>query len=103
MAFDSVVLPLSTRVTTSGETLHAILQMTKKKPEIEIPIQMLKIDKIAWELWEITQQRTDEVSVQKLRENHETIQQLTSRLQQMQEQMNSMNGSGRFSRCGIKL
>ena len=32
--------------------------------------------------------------MQKLRENHETIQQLTSQLQQMQEQMNSMNDSG---------
>ena len=33
--------------------------------------------------------RIDEVSVQKkLRENHETIQQLTSQLQHMQEQMN---------------
>ena len=42
------------------------------------------------------EQRTDEVSVQKLRENHETIQQLTSQLQQMQEQMNSMNDSGDF-------
>ena len=39
--------------------------------------------------------RTDEVSVQKLRENHETVQQLTSQLQQMQEQ-NSMNDSGDF-------
>ena len=34
--------------------------------------------------------------MQKLRENHETIQQLTSQLQQMQEQMNSMNVSGDF-------
>ena len=32
--------------------------------------------------------RVDEVSVQKLRENHETIQQLTSQLQQTREQMN---------------
>ena len=40
------------------------------------------------------EQRVDEVSMQKLRENHETIQQLTSQLQQMQEQMNSMNESG---------
>ena len=38
----------------------------------------------------------DEVSVQMLRVNHETIQQLTSQLQQMQEQMNSLNGSGDF-------
>ena len=37
------------------------------------------------------EQRIDEVSVQNLRENHETIQQLTSQLQQMQEQMNSMS------------
>ena len=32
----------------------------------------------------------------KLRENHETIQQLTSQLQQMQEQRNSANDSGDF-------
>ena len=38
--------------------------------------------------------RVDEVSVQKFREIHETIQQFTSQLQQTQEQMNSMNGSG---------
>ena len=38
--------------------------------------------------------RVDEVSVQKLRENHETIQKLTSQLQEMHEQMNSMNDSG---------
>ena len=36
----------------------------------------------------------DEVSVQKLRENHETIQKLTSQFQEMQEQMNSINDSG---------
>ena len=42
------------------------------------------------------EQRIDEVSVQILREHHETIQQLTSQLQQMQEQMNSMNDSGDF-------
>ena len=40
--------------------------------------------------------RVDEVSVQKLREIHETIQQLPSQLQQMQEQMNTMNDSGDF-------
>ena len=40
--------------------------------------------------------RVDEVSVQKLRENHETSQQLTSQLQQTQEQMNSMSDSGDF-------
>ena len=34
--------------------------------------------------------------MQKLRENHETIQQLTSQLQQMQEQMNSINDSVDF-------
>ena len=40
--------------------------------------------------------RVDEVSVQKLSENRETIQQVTSQLQQMQEQMNSVNDSGDF-------
>ena len=34
--------------------------------------------------------------MQKLRENHETIQQLTSQLQQMQEQTNSVSDSGDF-------
>ena len=47
--------------------------------------------------------RVDEVSVQKLREKHETIQKLTSLLQEMQEQMNSMNDSGDFQKSGIKL
>ena len=41
-------------------------------------------------------QQVDEMSIQKYRENHETIQQLTSQLQQLQEQMNSMNSSGEF-------
>ena len=41
-------------------------------------------------------QQFDEFLMQKLRENHETIQQLTSHLQQMQEQMNSLNDSGDF-------
>ena len=40
--------------------------------------------------------RVDEVSVQKWREKHETTQKLTSQLQEMQEQMNSMNDSGEF-------
>ena len=34
--------------------------------------------------------------MKKSRENHETIQQLTSQVQQMQEQMDSMNDSGGF-------
>ena len=41
-------------------------------------------------------QQVDEFSVQKLRENRETIQQLTFQLQQMHEQMNSMSSSGEF-------
>ena len=42
------------------------------------------------------EQRIDEVSVPKLRENRETIQQLTSQLQQMEDQTNSMNDSRAF-------
>ena len=34
--------------------------------------------------------------MQKLRESHETIQRLTSQMQEVQEQMNSMNDSGEF-------
>ena len=48
------------------------------------------------EIQRAQEHRVDEVSLQKLRENHETIQQPTSQLQQMQEQMNSMNDSGDF-------
>ena len=44
----------------------------------------------------VPQLPVDEVSVEILRENHETIQQFTSQFQQMQEQMNSMNDSGDF-------
>ena len=40
--------------------------------------------------------RVDEVSMHTLRDNHETIQKLTSQLQEMQEQMNSMSDSGEF-------
>ena len=40
--------------------------------------------------------RVDEFSVQKFRERHETIQRLTSQMQEMQEQMNSMSDSGEF-------
>ena len=40
--------------------------------------------------------RVDEFSVQKVKESHETIEMLTSQMQQMQEQMNSVNDSGEF-------
>ena len=43
-----------------------------------------------------SRQRIEEVSAQKLKENHETILQLTSQLQKMQEQMISMNCSLEF-------
>ena len=46
--------------------------------------------------------RVDEVSVQKLRENHETIQRLTSQLQEMQDQMNSMNDWGELQEVESK-
>ena len=38
----------------------------------------------------------DEFSVQKLRESHETIQRLTSQVQELQERMNYLNDSGEF-------
>ena len=40
--------------------------------------------------------RVNEVSLQKLRQNHHTIQKLTFQLQEMQEQMNCMTDSGVF-------
>ena len=42
--------------------------------------------------------RIDQISVQKLKENHEAIQKLTSQLQEMQEQMNSMSDSENFKK-----
>ena len=40
--------------------------------------------------------RVDEISVQKLKENRETIQKLSSQLREMQDQMNSLSDSGEF-------
>ena len=48
------------------------------------------------ELTRAQELQVDEVSGRKLREDHETIQKLTSQLQSLQEQMNSMNDSGEF-------
>ena len=42
--------------------------------------------------------RVDDVLVQKLRENLETIRKLTSQLKEMQEQMNSMSDSEIFQK-----
>ena len=38
----------------------------------------------------------DEFSVQKLAESHDTIQKLTSQIQELQERVNCMNDSGKF-------
>ena len=40
--------------------------------------------------------RVGKFSVQKLRESHDTIQKLTSQLQELQERVNCMNDSGEF-------
>ena len=40
--------------------------------------------------------RVDEFSVQKLRENHDTIQRLTSQMQQFEERANCLKDSGEF-------
>ena len=56
-----------------------------------------------WERMKKAQElRVDEFSVQTLRESHETIQRLTSQMQEMQEQMNSMNDTRGTSRSGIE-
>ena len=53
------------------------------------------------------QVQVHECSIQKLRKNHETIQQLTFQLKQIQEQMNSINSPGEFqdieSNCSGRL
>ena len=48
--------------------------------------------------------RVDELSVQKLRESHETMQRLTSQVQELQERMNYLNDPGEsheINFCGI--
>ena len=40
--------------------------------------------------------RVDEFSVQKLRESHDTTQEVTSQIQELQERVNCMNDSGEF-------
>ena len=45
--------------------------------------------------------RVDEFSVQKLRESHDTIQQLASQMQELQERVNCMNDSGEFQHIEI--
>ena len=42
--------------------------------------------------------RVDRVSVQRFNENHKTIQKLISQLQEMQDQINSVNDSGEFQK-----
>ena len=46
--------------------------------------------------------RVEEDSLQNSGENHDTIQKLTSQMQDMQGHMNSVNDSGEISRSGIK-
>ena len=48
------------------------------------------------ELKRVQELRVDEFSVQQLRESHDTIQRLTSQLQELQERVNCMNDSGEF-------
>ena len=51
--------------------------------------------------------RVDEFSIQKLRESHATIQELTSQMQELQERVNYVNDSREFqdieSICSGKL
>ena len=49
------------------------------------------------------EQQVEQCSVQKLTESHQTIQQLTSQSQKMQEQMSSVNDSGDFQDAESKI
>ena len=76
-------------------------EQVRRKGELSVKEKVLRDTQIRsmhemGEMQRAQELRVDEVSVQKLRENHETIQKLTSLLQEMQEQMNSMNDSGEF-------
>ena len=67
---------------------------TKEKALREIQIRIVH--------WMGEMDRSQEFSVQKLSGSHETMQRLTSQMQEMQEQMNSMNDSGEFQKSGIE-
>ena len=49
------------------------------------------------------EQRVDEFSVQKLRGSHETIQRLTSQVQESQDRMNYLKYSGEFQEVESNL
>ena len=71
------------------------------RPQEELSMKVLRDTHIRsmhemGEMKRVQELRVDEVSVQKLRETHKTVRQLIFQLQQMQEQMNSMNNSGDF-------
>ena len=74
-------------------------EQVRLKEELYLKEMVLRDTQIRHEMGEMKraqEQRVDEISRQKLRENHETIQKLTSQLQEMQDQMNSVNYSGEF-------
>ena len=50
------------------------------------------------ELTRAQELRVDEVSVQKLRESHDTIQKLTSQMQELQDRVNCMSDSGEIQK-----
>ena len=55
------------------------------------------------ELKRAQESRVDKFIVQKMRESHDTIQRLTSQVQELQERVNCMNDSGEFQKNRIEL
>ena len=82
-------------VESRREQVHLQEELSMKEKKVLRNTQIRSMHEMG-EIQKAQELRVDEVSVQKLRENHETILQLTSQLQQMQEQMNSMNDSRDF-------
>ena len=87
------------RTPITDKLIHEEINLTYKKKEFSMKekalpeTQIRNIHEIG-EMKRAQELRVEEFSVQKLRESHETIQRLTSHMQDMQEQMNSMNDSG---------
>ena len=75
---------------------HFRLQEELSMKEKVLPDTLIRSMHEMGEMTRAQELRVDKVSEQKLRENHETIQKLTSQLQEMQDQMNSMGDSGEF-------
>ena len=96
----SLATSVCSKIGSTGRTTRIFVEsrrvQVRLQEELSVKEEVLRDTQIrsmheVGEMKRTQEPRVDEVSVRKLRENHETIQKLTYQLQEMQEQMNSMN------------